>query len=87
MHVLQSADAVQGHWRRAYIRLTSLLLVQLHLGSLKDEHLHFIRGDREGVVQSLEEPHLHNAYFTDGVTEGFCNAGVGDRRSVIPELH
>jgi len=60
---------------------------EFDLGGLKDEHAHFVRRQGERIIQSLKEPHLHNANLVGGVAEGICYAGVGDGGGVIPELH
>jgi len=61
--------------------------LQLDLCRLEDEHLHFVSSEREGVVQALEETHLHDPHLIDGVSEGIRNAGIGDGGGVVPELH
>jgi len=63
-----------------------LVAAQLDLRGLEDEHPHLIGGERERVVQPLEETHLHDADFTGGVAEGVGDAGVGDGGSVVPEF-
>jgi len=60
---------------------------QLDLGGLEDEHFHLVGRQGERIVQSFEEPHLHDADLIGGIAEGIGHPGVGDGSGVVPELH